>query len=139
MTKNFLYESTAVNEEGVNGQAYIKNENGLRVTVSSPLNKEPGTNPEELLGLSLSTCFHATLKAILKEQQIKTNSRVEVPVQLKKEIDQSGYYFEVTVQVAIENLDSQETSEIIFATSQRCPVYKLMKESHTVSLDTIPY
>ena len=62
-----------------------------------------------------------------------------MPVQLKKEIDQSGYYFEVTVQVAIENLDSQETSEIIFATSQRCPVYKLMKESHTVSLDTIPY
>lgn len=84
MKKDYLYETIAVNKDGVNGETYINKEDGLSVKVSSPLNNQIGTNPEELLGLSLSTCFNSTIKAILKEKKLVNKSRVEVKVQLKK-------------------------------------------------------
>lgn len=139
MKKDYLYETTAVNIDGVNGYAYIDEEDGMRVEVSSPLNKQPGTNPEELLGLSLSTCFNSTIKAILKEKKLVNDSRVVVPVQLKREANDSGYFFEVAIHVAIEGLESEETDEIVTAASHRCPVYKLISKSNTVSLKTIEF
>lgn len=139
MTKDYLYKSTAVNTDGVNGNAYIDQENGLSVEISSPLNKQPGTNPEELLGLSLSTCFNSTVKAILKERNIIFDSRVEVPVLLKREANDSGYFFEVAIHIAIENLELEEVKEIVTVASHRCPVYKLISQSQTVSLKTIEF
>ena len=60
-----LYTATAINDEGLEGHAYIPG--GLKVQTSSPMNDHPGTNPEQLLGLSLSTCLEATLEAVEKE------------------------------------------------------------------------
>lgn len=139
MKKEYLYKTTAVNTDGVNGYAYIDEEDGMRVEVSSPLNKQPGTNPEELLGLSLSTCFNSTIKAILKEKNLVNDSRVEVPVQLKIETDDSGYFFDVAIHVAIEGLDSEKADKIVTAASHRCPVYKLISQSRTVLLKTIEF
>ncbi|GEL37958.1 hypothetical protein FC12_GL001291 [Lacticaseibacillus paracasei subsp. tolerans DSM 20258] len=45
-----LYTRTAINDEGLEGHAYIPG--GLKVQTSSPMNDHPGTNPEQLLGLS---------------------------------------------------------------------------------------
>jgi len=78
-----LYHSTAVNGEGVRGTAYIDRKDGMSVVVSSPVSEQPGTNPEELLELSLSTCFNSTIRAILKEQEKTNKSKVSVPVHLK--------------------------------------------------------
>lgn len=139
MKKDYLYETTAVNRDGVNGTAYIDEEDGMRVDVSSPLNEQPGTNPEELLGLSLSTCFNSTIKSILKERKLTNASRVEVTVQLKREADDSDYFFEVMVHVAIEGLEAEDADEIVIAASHRCPVYKLISQSNTVSLKTIEF
>lgn len=139
MKKEYLYEATAINTDGVNGHAYINQEGGLNVEVSSPLNKRPGTNPEELLGLSLSTCFNSTIKAILKEEKLANNSRVEVPVQLKREADDSGYFFEVAIHVAIENLEPELANDVMIAASLRCPVYKLISQSETITLKIVEY
>lgn len=116
--KDFLYETRAINEDGVDGYAYVGRKDGLRVVVSSPLNELPGTNPEELLGLSLSTCFNSTVHALLKEDGLTNRSKVEVPVRLKKEPEAPGYFFEVTVQAAIEGLAIREAKEIIEQASE---------------------
>ena len=139
MEKSYLYKTTAINTDGVNGYAYIDKEDGMCLEVSSPLNKHPGTNPEELLGLSLSTCFNSTIKAILKEKNLDNHSRVEVPVQLKREADNSGYFFEVAIHVAIDGLEDDDTKEIVTRACHRCPVYKLISQSQTVSIKLVDY
>ena len=139
MKKDYLYETIAVNKDGVNGETYINKEDGLSVNVSSPLNKQIGTNPEELLGLSLSTCFNSTIKAILKEKKLVNKSRVEVKVQLKKELEGMGFLFDVLILAAIDDLNPEVIEDIVHAASLRCPVYKLIKESDTVSVHIIDY
>ena len=139
MKKDYLYETIAVNKDGVNGETYINKEDGLRVKVSSPLNNQIGTNPEELLGLSLSTCFNSTMKAILKEKKLVNKSRVEVKVQLKKELEGMGFLFDVLILAAIDDLEPEVIEDIVHAASLRCPVYKLIKESDTVSVHISDY
>lgn len=139
MKKDYLYETIAVNKDGVNGESYINKEDGLSVKVSSPLNNQIGTNPEELLGLSLSTCFNSTIKAILKEKKLVNKSRVEVKVQLKKELEGMGFLFDVLILAAIDDLNPEVIEDIVHAASLRCPVYKLIKESDTVSVHIIDY
>lgn len=139
MKKDYLYETIAVNKDGVNGETYINKEDGLSVKVSSPLNNQIGTNPEELLGLSLSTCFNSTIKAILKEKKLVNKSRVEVKVQLKKELEGTGFIFDVLILAAIDDLNPEVIEDIVHAASLRCPVYKLIKESDTVSVHIIDY
>lgn len=139
MKKDYLYETIAVNKDGVNGETYINKEDGLSVKVSSPLNNQIGTNPEELLGLSLSTCFNSTIKAILKERKLVNKSRVEVKVQLKKELEGMGFLFDVLILAAIDDLNPEVIEDIVHAASLRCPVYKLIKESDTVSVHIIDY
>ena len=139
MKKDYLYETIAVNKDGVNGETYINKEDGLSVNVSSPLNNQIGTNPEELLGLSLSTCFNSTIKAILKEKKLVNKSRVEVKVQLKKELEGMGFLFDVLILAAIDDLNPEVIEDIVHAASLRCPVYKLIKESDTVSVHIIDY
>lgn len=84
MEKHILYTTEAVNQDGLNGQSFIKT-GGLTVTVSNPLNNKPGTNPEQLLGLSLSTCMNATLQAIEREHGLAHTAEVRVTVTLIKE------------------------------------------------------
>ena len=139
MKKDYLYETIAVNKDGVNGETYINKEDRLSVKVSSPLNNQIGTNPEELLGLSLSTCFNSTIKAILKEKKLVNKSRVEVKVQLKKELEGMGFLFDVLILAAIDDLNPEVIEDIVHAASLRCPVYKLIKESDTVSVHIIDY
>lgn len=134
-----LYETRGVNEDGVNGTSYVDRKDGLSVVVSSPLSESPGTNPEELLGLSLSTCFNSTIQAILKDKGKTNQSKVEVPVQMKEETKEKGYYFDVQVEAAVEGVSLEEAEEIIGGAKNRCPVYKLLTGSHTVHLKTVPY
>lgn len=115
MKKDYLYETIAVNKDGVNGETYINKEDGLSVKVSSPLNNQIGTNPEELLGLSLSTCFNSTMKAILKEKKLVNKSRVEVKVQLKKELEGMGFLFDVLILAAIDDLNPEVIEDIVHA------------------------
>lgn len=41
-----LYTTEAINDEGLEGHAYVPD--GLKVQTSSPMNDHPGTNPEQL-------------------------------------------------------------------------------------------
>lgn len=125
-----LYETTAVNQDGMNGKSYLKD--GETYTVSSPLSKAEGTNPEELVGLAMSTCFNSTIKAILKEERIESASKVETTVKLHRETEEPGYYFTVDVYLGIEGMNEEKTARYVEKTKKRCPVAKLMSVSSTV-------
>jgi len=54
-----LYHTTTINPHGMPGRAYVLGNGELNVQVSSPRKpEEPGTNPEQLLGLAQATCTH---------------------------------------------------------------------------------
>lgn len=132
-----LYETSAINQDGVKGETFIKN--GKSYPVSSPVSSEPGTNPEELLALAMSTCFNATVKALLKEQRKTVESRTETIVQLYREQETVGYYFDVKVLLGVESYDLNQTQEVLEAAIKRCPVSKLVSNSTTVNFQAIKF
>lgn len=125
-----LYTTTAVNEDGLTGQAYVPD--GLKVAVASPLQPTPGTNPEQLLGLALSTCLNATLEAIEKEHQQPHQSRVVTTVKMAR--DQYGYQFFVDAVVTIPEVDQPTAQYWLTIAEQRCPVAKLLGASTSVTI-----
>ncbi|MGX7394833.1 OsmC family protein [Carnobacterium mobile] len=131
-----LFHAEMVNEDGVNGVAYVKNDE-LKVTVSSPTSSAPGTNPEELLGLSLSTCLNATIQSLLKARGKKNQSRVEVQVDFMREPSGIGFYFNVLALAQVKGMPFDEADNLIKEAEKRCPVSKLLIGSQTVTIKTI--
>lgn len=136
MKPNSLFYAEMVNEDGINGTAYVKND-GLKVAVSSPTSKDSGTNPEELLGLSLSTCLNATIQSLLKARGKENKSRVEVQLNFMRESSGIGFYFDVIALAQIDGLVFEEAENLVKEAEQRCPVSKLLKDSKTVIVKTI--
>ncbi len=58
MTFRSLYHTEVINDAGLNGHARVTLGGDLDVLTSSPLQDDPGTNPEQLLGLALATCLN---------------------------------------------------------------------------------
>ncbi|GEK91194.1 OsmC family protein [Alkalibacterium kapii] len=137
--ENYLFEATVHNEEGVEGTAYVEGEDKLSVTVSSPTSDKPGTNPEELFGLALTTCLNATIRSLLKARGLKNQSRVTAKVQLRREENGVGYYFKVSVFASIEGLELDRADAIVQSADKRCPVAKLTQNASTITLKTVPY
>lgn len=137
--KDVLFEATAVNENGIEDVVYIDRKDGMRLIVSNPLEDNPGTNPEELFGLAQSTCLNSTIQALLRESKKYAGHRSKVKTQVQFKRERMGYYFDVTVYAAIENLDDKEADRYIHAAERRCPVSKLVSGSETVSLKVVKY
>ena len=131
-----LFHAEIVNETGVNGQAFVKN-GGLSVKLSSPLSDEEGTNPEELLGLSFSTCLNATIQSLLRARGKENKSRVEVHVDYMREPNGIGFFFNVEAFAKIEGLPFEESEKIVEEAENRCPVSKLLAGSQTVSVTAV--
>ncbi|AVK64616.1 dihydroneopterin aldolase [Lactobacillus sp. CBA3606] len=125
-----LYTTQAVNADGITGQAYVPA--GLAVPVSSPLSATEGTNPEQLVGLALSTCLNATLAAIEAEHHYPHQSTVVTTVQLSR--DRFGYQFWVDAQVTIPTVDATTAARWLALAESRCPVAKLLGASATVKI-----
>lgn len=130
-----LFHAEVVNDQALQGEAFVKND-GLRVVISDPLSPDSGTNPEELLGLSLSTCLNATIQALLKGRGLKNKSQVEVHIDLVPE-EKGGFFFEVLALAKIEGLPFEKADRIVQAAEKRCPVAKLLEGSKTVTVKTV--
>ncbi|MFD1420770.1 OsmC family protein [Lactiplantibacillus songbeiensis] len=125
-----LYTTQAINVDGLQGESCVPN--GLTVPVSSPLSAAPGTNPEQLIGLALSTCLNATLEQIEKEQQVIHQSTVVTTVKLSR--DQQGYQFVVDATVTIPEVDQATAAAWLELAEARCPVAKLLAGSANVTI-----
>ncbi|GAX00997.1 OsmC family protein [Secundilactobacillus silagei] len=133
--KHYLhqYETEAINNDGVNGVAYIPN--GLAVAVSHPLKDAPGTNPEQLLGLSLSTCLSATLEAIEKENGLPHLAEVHVHVSMVK--GTAGLEFLVTARIHIPHISHTLAVDLVQQAERRCPVSKLLSNSDNYTVEVV--
>ena len=136
---DYLFEATVHNEDGVEGRAYVEGEDKLSVTVSSPVNSKPGTNPEELFGLALTTCLNATIESLLKARGLTNRSKVTAKIQLRREDSGVGYYFQVDVFASIEGMELDRADTIVQSADKRCPVAKLTQNASTLTLQTVPY
>jgi organic hydroperoxide reductase OsmC/OhrA len=134
-----LFKTTVVNTEGVDGIAYVDRKDGLRVVTSSPLNDLPGTNPEELFGLALTTCLNATIQSLLKARGKENQSKVTSDIHLKREENGIGYFFEVNIFAAIEGLSLEEAQTVVESAEKRCPVAKLTQGATTLTIHTVAY
>lgn len=137
MTDNTLFSVEVVNEHALNGEAYVKD--GLKVLISDPLDKVPGSNPEELFGLAWSTCLNATLQALLKGRGHANRSRVEVKVDFKRESDGRGFYFDLKALAAIEGYEEAQTRKMLAAAHRRCPVSKIIGDYPHIELNVMPF
>lgn len=137
MSEESLFHTEVVNDKGLSGEAYVKD--GLRVLVSSPLNDEPGTNPEELLGLSWGTCLNSTIHALLKGRKKIAESKVEVHVDFKREANGIGFYFDLAAYVSIEGHTLEETTKLMKAAHKRCPVSKIIGDYEHVAMHAVPF
>lgn len=134
-----LFETKIVNTDGVDGVAYVDKTDGLRVITSSPLSEAPGTNPEELFGLAMTTCLNATIQSLLKARGLENKSRVESEIQLKRESNGIGYFFDVKLFASVEDFDLKEAEKIVKSAEKRCPVSKLTQGATTLVINTISY
>ncbi|MBD3950006.1 OsmC family protein [Tuanshanicoccus lijuaniae] len=127
-----LYHTQVINKDGIEGVSYVNEPNGLSVTVSSPMKNHAGTNPEQLLGLSLATCLNATIEAEEKRRGYEHQTVVTVEVDLAK--DNPGYQFFVTATVQMPHLDANEAASVLATSLTRCPVAKLLQSSDNVNI-----
>ncbi|EXJ22543.1 Organic hydroperoxide resistance protein [Alkalibacterium sp. AK22] len=134
-----LFEAVIHNADGVDGTAYVEGDGKLSVTVSSPTSEEPGTNPEELFGLALTTCLNATIQSLLKARRLDNRSKVTTKVKLKREASGVGYFFQVDILAMIEGLPLDQAEAIVRSADRRCPVAKLTQNAQTITLTTVPY
>ncbi|WP_407887518.1 OsmC family protein [Levilactobacillus sp. N40-8-2] len=123
-----LYRTVAANDTGLESHSYIPG--GLDVLTSHPLNDAPGANPEQFMGLALSTCLNATLEAIEERRNLPHSSQVHTIVEMARDIH--GFQFYLTAEVKIPGVDHKTAVSMVDLAERRCPVAKLIGNSDNV-------
>ncbi|GAW63015.1 organic hydroperoxide resistance protein [Ligilactobacillus acidipiscis DSM 15836] len=128
-----LYTTETYNEEGLEGHAYVPD--GLNLQTSSPLNNHPGTNPEQLLGMSLCTCLVATMQAVEKEHQLEHHAKVRAKIAYIGE--RAHYEFLVHAQICVPQVDFDRAKKLVAETEKRCCVSQLLSGSKNYSVEAV--
>ncbi|NEW65724.1 OsmC family protein [Carnobacteriaceae bacterium zg-84] len=129
-----LYTTTATNTDGINGLVFLS-DFPEKIKVSHPLDNDLGFNPEQLIALSWSTCLNATIQSLLKARgYAHINSKVDVTVDLQRESNGVGFFFDIKAVATIWTLPLDIATDIVESAHQRCPVSKLIKDAKTVQL-----
>ncbi|PTQ84539.1 organic hydroperoxide reductase OsmC/OhrA [Trichococcus patagoniensis] len=135
--KNSLYHTEVINDEGLNGTAYVKD--GASLQTSDPLKDSPGFNPEQLFGLAWSTCLNATIEALLNARGAAARSKVEAHVDFSREDDRKGFYFDLKAYVSVEGMELADVEKLAQSAHNRCPVSKIIGDYNHVTLEVVPY
>lgn len=128
-----LYRTVAINDDGLESHSYVPG--GLDVLTSTPLNDQPGANPEQFIGLALSTCLNATLEAIEKRRDLPHTSQVHTIVEMAR--DQRGFQFYLTAQIRLPGVDQETAEAMVDLAERRCPVAKLLGGSENVQVELV--
>lgn len=128
-----LYTVTAVNQQGIDGTVTLSN--GKTIQTAHPLGQQEGMNPEECVAVGFSTCLHATLHAVLKEQNIQCDSQVDVTVTLQQ--GNGAYYFDVNLVCRLIGLPIETATQLVDLAYHRCPMAKLMQHGQTITRQVV--
>lgn len=131
--KDALYVTEARNDTGLGGYAYVPE--GIVVKTSSPLNNQPGSNPEQLLGMSLATCLKSTLEAIESENKLSHSAQVHVEVAFIGE--RAHYEFLVNAKIRIPGVNMDAAKQMVAEAEGRCPVSQLLSGSENYTVTTV--
>lgn len=135
MSEKVLYHTVVENSEGIHGVAKVISGGDLQVTTANPVSADPGTNPEQLVGLALATCLNATIEAEEKRRGLKHASVVRVGI--KMGFDNPGFQFWLDCQVKIPEVDQETAQAILDKAETRCPVDKLLKGSGNLTVHLV--
>jgi len=127
------YVTEARNDTGLEGYAYVPD--GIVVKTSSPLNDRPGSNPEQLLGMSLATCLKSTLEAIENENKLEHSAQVHVNVAFIGK--RAHYEFLVNAKIRIPKVDLDTAKQMVTEAEGRCPVSQLLSGSANYTVQTV--
>lgn len=131
--KTALYTTETYNEEGLEGHAFVPE--GLNLQTSSPMNDHPGTNPEQLLGMSLSTCLVATMQAVEHEHQLEHHAKVRTKIAYIGE--RAHYEFLVHAQICVPGVDLTTAAKLVAEVEKRCCVSQLLSGSPNYSIEAV--
>ena len=137
MAEKALYQTVVENAAGISGHAKVIQGGTLDVLTSNPIHDNPGTNPEQLIGVALATCLNATIEAEEKRRQLPHKSIVRVGVQMG--FDNPGFQFWLDAQVKIPQVSHDEAVAILKKAESRCPVAKLLKNSENVTVHLVDH
>lgn len=139
-----LYTARVENSGGTSGRVLIRgasavalgdpevsaDEIGADGTVTLPTGgptpTSQGFNPEQFLAMAWSTCLGETLRVVLAEQGLSSESSVSVEVGLHRD-PAGGFRFAPRALVSIAGVDLARARELADAAHARCPVSKLLR------------
>lgn len=135
MADKILYQTVVENDAGIHGQAKVISGGDLSVLTGNPVQHEPGTNPEQLIGLALATCLNATIEAEEKRRGLSHQSVVRVGITMG--FDDPGFQFWLDAQVKIPEVSADEGEKILQKAETRCPVAKLLQGNQNVTVHLV--
>jgi len=138
MNQQSLYETTATYTEGTEkgtGTAKIEQDGGLEVYITNPINNKEGTNPAQLVALSVVSCFSLHLNDIEARDNLPKTGSVRAKALVFS--DHLGYKYGVTVEVDLPDIPKEKALEIVELLKLRCPTTKLFKESSDIVVELI--
>ncbi|GAB6091968.1 OsmC family protein [Furfurilactobacillus curtus] len=133
------YHTTLINEDGLIGHAYAVGADEIDVKINTTSNDHLGTNPEQLLGLALTTCFNATLEAIEKRDGYEHRTKVKADVDQAHDTHGFQFFVDVTVYIPTDEVDRQTAQAWFELAESRCPVSKLVSGSNNVTFTLVDH
>ncbi|HAT54014.1 MAG TPA: dihydroneopterin aldolase [Lactobacillus sp.] len=127
------YHTTIINEDGVSGHTFAQGAHRVDLQIRNPKDDTEGTNPEQLLGMALSTCLNATFEAIEKRDGYEHQTKVRVDVDQAHDTHGLQFFVDVSVYIPADEVD-RETAQAWFELAKsRCPVSKIVSGSDNVT------
>ncbi len=131
-----IFTSKATAKNGRDG--HVKSEDGLiDLNLVNPANNkdEKGSNPEQLFAATYSACFDGALNLVASKQKKKIDSETTAEVSFCKDPEDDGFKIEVTLNIAIEGVSSEEAKELAEDAHQVCPYSKATRGNVEVTLN----
>lgn len=96
-----------------------------------------GSNPAQLLALSIVSCFSLHLNDIETRDGLPKTGKIDVTVQLLS--DEIGFEFGIDVNVGLPDLSRDKALEIIELLKLRCPATKLFSNEAKIKYNLVDH
>ncbi|MTW10720.1 Ohr family peroxiredoxin [Pseudoduganella eburnea] len=126
VNNDVLYTGKTHITGGRNG--FARSDDGqLDIKLSRPASKDPGTNPEQLLGAGWSACFIGAIgiAAAANKLAVPADISVDAEIDLCK-TDAKGYFLQARLRVSLPGMEAAAAEELVSAAHQTCPYSKAL-------------
>jgi Ohr subfamily peroxiredoxin len=125
-SSDVLYTGKTHITGGRNG--FARSDDGqLDIKLSRPASKDPGTNPEQLLGAGWSACFIGAigLAAAANKLAVPADISVDAEIDLCK-TEAQGYFLQARLRVSLPGMDATVAETLVSAAHLTCPYSKAL-------------